>query len=115
MATIKSQVLKEFPDAKLNLSIADGRVYLLKIIDKDKECDIHLREDDAWLDFHSRYCKPIPPINKSNHEEDIENGIDEYLKYLCKVDKYNEEHLRSSVERYFKAGVNWYKEQLNKK
>lgn len=111
MATIKSQVLKEFPDAKCIKIKGD----LYHVISPPLSGISKYTEEEAWLYFKNSYCKPIPPINKSNHEEDIEDGIDEYLKYLRKVDKYNEEHLRSSVERYFKAGVNWYKEQLNKK
>lgn len=111
MATIKEQVLKEFTNAKC-IKIK-GDMFLVK---SEKGNGISkFTEEDAWLDFKSKYCKPIPLpliITKELSEEDIENGINNYCEHLCDV-MCNAEYIDfKNVREYFLAGVNWYKEQL---
>ena len=111
MATIKEQVLKEFTNAKC-IKIK-GDMFLVK---SEKGNGISkFTEEDAWLDFKSKYCKPIPLlpiITKELSEKDIENGINDYCEHLLDV-MSNAEYINfNNVREYFLAGVNWHKQQI---
>lgn len=78
MATIKEQVLKEFSDAKC-IKIK-GDMFLVK---SEKGNGISkFTEEDAWLDFKSKYCKPIPlpPIITKEEYLKAKEIVDTYIK-----------------------------------
>jgi hypothetical protein len=115
MTTIKEQVLKEFPDAVLNRYHSESVFIYSYEGSAYGNLYPRLSEEDAWLDFKSKYCKPIPLlpiITKELSEEDIENGINNYCEHLCDV-MCNAEYIDfNNVREYFLAGVNWYKQQI---
>jgi hypothetical protein len=61
MSTIKSQVLKEFSDAKC-VSVKKDMFVI-----KSSKCNgiSQYTEEDAWIYFYMSYCKPLPPQPKS--------------------------------------------------
>lgn len=72
MSTIKEQVLKEFTDAKC-IKIK-GDMFLVK---SEKGNGISkFTEEDAWLDFKSKYCKPLPYLSMNYKELILEKFPD---------------------------------------